>query len=236
MVLTTLAVMSMLAPAPALPARYLALGDSYTIGESVPADARWPNRLADLLRADGVDIANPQIIARTGWTTDELDAALDAVEGGATVMMTGAEPALRPAPPYQLVSLLIGVNNQYRGRPVDEYREQLRALLKRAIGYAEGQPARVVVLSIPDWGVTPFARGQGRDAAQIAREIDAHNAAKREECARAGVAYVDITGLTRAAATRPELLADDGLHPSAIDYQRWAERALPAARMALGRR
>lgn len=235
MVLTTLAMMSMLATPPAPPARYLALGDSYTIGESVPADARWPLQLAGLLRADGITIANPDIIARTGWTTDELTAALDAVERGESVILADAENAPRPAPPYQLVSLLIGVNNQYRGRPLDEYRVQLRQLIGRAIGYAGGEPGRVIVLSIPDWGVTPFAAEHGRDAAVVAAEIDAYNAAKRAECARAGVAYVDITGLTREAAARRELLADDGLHPSDIDYQRWAQAALPAARAALAR-
>ena len=134
-----------------------------------------------------------------------------------------------------MVSLLIRVNNQYRGRPIDEYRRQLRALIERAVGYAGGMPGRVIVLSIPDWGVTPFAAAHGRDAAVVGAEIDAYNTAKREECARAGVAYVDITGLTREAAARGELLADDGLHPSAIDYQRWALAALPAAKAALAR-
>jgi lysophospholipase L1-like esterase len=227
--------MSILAAPPALPLRYLALGDSYTIGESVPAAARWPNQLAELLRAEGVAMANPEIIARTGWTTDELDAALDAIEGGASVSLTDAEAAPRPAPPYQLVSLLIGVNNQYRGRPIEEYRTQLRALIARAVGYAGGHPQRVIVLSIPDWGVTPFAADEGRDASVVGAEIDACNAAKRAECARAGVAYIDITALTREAATRRELLADDGLHPSAVDYQRWAQAALAAAKAALTR-
>jgi len=236
MVFTTLAMLPILTTPSAPAARFLAIGDSYTIGESVPAAARWPNRLAELLRADGIEIANPVIIARTGWTTDELDAALDALERSESVSLTDAETAPKPAPPYQLVSLLIGVNNQYRGRPVEEFREQLRALIVRAVAYADGDSQRVIVLSIPDWGVTPFAHEHGRDAAQVAREIDAHNAAKREECAHAGVAFVDITGLTREALERPELLAADGLHPSAIDYQRWAQAALPAARKALGPR
>ena len=103
------------------------------------------------------------------------------------------------------------------------------------MGYAGGKPERVIVLSIPDWGVTPFAATHGRDAAVVAAEIDAYNAAKRAECALAGVAYIDITGLTREAATRRELLADDGLHPSAVDYRRWALAALPAAKVALAR-
>jgi lysophospholipase L1-like esterase len=233
-VFATLAMMSILASPPAPPARFLALGDSYTIGESVPAAARWPNQLGELLRADGVAIANPDTIARTGWTTDELSAALDAAERGEPVALADAELAPMPTPPYQLVSLLIGVNNQYRGRPVDEYRKQLRALIARAIGYADGEPGRVVVLSIPDWGVTPFAGEHGRDREQVGREIDAYNAAKREECTHAGVTFVNITELTREARERRELLADDGLHPSAIDYERWARAALPAARKALG--
>lgn len=234
MVFTTLAMLSMLAAPPAPPARYLALGDSYTIGESVPVAARWPNRLAELLRAGGITLANPEIIARTGWTTDELSAALDAIERGERVALADGEFGPMPAPPYRLVSLLIGVNNQYRGLPLDEYRAQLRTLIERAVAYAGGQPERVIVLSIPDWGVTPFAAEHGRDAALVGAEIDAYNAAKRAECARAEVAYIDITGLTREASTRRELLADDGLHPSAIDYQRWAQAALPAARAAIG--
>jgi lysophospholipase L1-like esterase len=234
MVFTTLAMMSILASPPAPPARYLALGDSYTIGESVPAAARWPNQLVELLRADGIAIANPDTIARTGWTTDELSAALDAAERGEPVALADAELAPMPAPPYRLVSLLIGVNNQYRGQPIDNYRSQLRALIVRAVGYADGRPGRVIVLSIPDWGVTPFAATHGRDAAVVGAEIDAYNATKRAECARAGVAFVDITALTREARERRELLAADGLHPSAIDYQRWARAALPVARKALG--
>ncbi len=234
MVFPTLTMMSILATPTAPTARYLALGDSYTIGESVPAAARWPKQLVELLRADGIAIADPDIIARTGWTTDELNAALDALENGESVALADAEFASVPGPPYQLVSLLIGVNNQYRGRPVDEFRAQLRGLIARAVGYAGDHPQRVIVLSIPDWGVTPFAREHGRDAAQVAREIDACNAIKREECTHAGVAFVDITGLTREAGKRRELLTDDGLHPSAIDYLRWAQAALPAARKALG--
>lgn len=232
MALATLTLLSMLAADAALPARHLALGDSYTIGESVPADQRWPNQLAELLRTDGANLAKPEIIARTGWTTDELSAALDALERGEAVEMAEGERAAHPAPPYQLVTLLIGVNNQYRGRSVDAYRDEFDALLARSIDYAGGQAGRVVVLSIPDWGATPFA--QGRDRAQIAHEIDAYNAAKRAACAAAGVAFVDITGLTREAAQRPELLARDGLHPAGIDYLRWAKAVLPWARRALG--
>jgi lysophospholipase L1-like esterase len=152
--------------------RYLALGDSYTIGESVPEDGRWPVQLARALRAEGIALPDPRIIATTGWTTDELSSALDM-----------AEPLGR----WQFVSLLIGVNNQYRGRTVVDYRAEFEALLLRAIGYAGGRADRVLVLSIPDWGVTPFARSQGRDPAKIAAELDAYNAAAREISARRGV-------------------------------------------------
>ena len=194
---------------------YLALGDSYTIGEGVAAEGRWPVRLAAALGAQGVPLAEPQIVATTGWTTDELSAAMDAAAF---------------APPYDLVSLLIGVNNQYRGWPADEYRGEFRHLLARAIALAGHRPSRVLVLSIPDWGVTPFARDSGRDVEQIARELDQFNAAAREEAGRAGAAFVDITPLSR---THPALLADDGLHPSDAQYALWADAALPVARRLL---
>lgn len=194
-------------PVTPTPIRILALGDSYTIGESVPPEQRWPVQLAALLRKRDLTVAEPQIIAKTGWTTDELSTAMDA----ATL-----------SPPYDLVTLLIGVNNQYRGREVDNYRVEFRALLDRAIDLAGDRPERVLVLSIPDWGVTPFAREQQRDAATVAAEIDAYNAVNREEAQRSGVAWVNITPMTREAATDTTLLAEDGLHPSGRDYARWA--------------
>jgi lysophospholipase L1-like esterase len=194
--------------------RFLALGDSYTIGEGVTPGERWPAQLAEMLRARGAAIADPEIIATTGWTTDELDAGIDAAA---------------PAGPYALVSLLIGVNNQYRGRPADEYREQLRALLRRAIGFAGGDAARVLVLSIPDWGVTPFA--EGRDRAQVAREIDLFNAIARDEARAAGARWIDITPASRRA---PSAVVADGLHPSGEQYREWAELALPEALAAMG--
>ncbi|MBD0320779.1 MAG: SGNH/GDSL hydrolase family protein [Gemmatimonadetes bacterium] len=197
---------------------YLALGDSYTIGEGVPEGERWPVRLAEMLGERGIAVEAPRIIARTGWTTDELDAAID-------------EAA--PQGPYGLVSLLIGVNNQYRGRPADEYREQFAALLARAVAFAGGDASRVLVLSIPDWGVTTFAAD--RDGAAIAREIDRFNDIAREEAERAGARFVDITPASRAAAARPGMLADDGLHPSGAAYEEWARIALPTARDAVGR-
>ena len=194
---------------------YLALGDSYTIGEGVPAEGRWPMRLAAALRMQGVALAHPAILATTGWTTDELSAAMDAAEF---------------APPYDLVSLLIGVNNQYRGRSADDYRGEFRRLLERAIALAGDRPGRTLVLSIPDWGVTPFARDSGRDTARIAAELDAFNAIAGEESRRAGAAFVDIAPISREF---PSLLAGDGLHPSAAQYALWAEAALPVARRLL---
>ena len=198
--------------------RFLALGDSYTIGEGVDEAERWPVRLAALLRERGVPIGEPRIIARTGWTTDELSAAIDEAD---------------PQGPYALVTLLIGVNNQYRGRSAEEYRAEFAGLLRRAIGFAGGEAGRVVVLSIPDWGVTPFA--EDRDRAQIAAEIDAYNAINREEARRAGAHWVDVTAQSREAGADPSFLASDGLHPSGRAYAEWARLALPAALQSLAR-
>jgi lysophospholipase L1-like esterase len=136
---------------------------------------------------------------------------------------------------WDFVSLLIGVNNQYRGRGVDDYRGQFNDLLERAIAYAGDRANRVLVLSIPDWGITPFARREGRDGAQIARELDHYNAAAREACNRHGVAFVDIAPVVRECGGEAEMLAEDGLHPSAAMYARWAHLALPVARGMLAR-
>lgn len=198
--------------------RYLALGDSYTIGEAVAAEGRWPHQLAAALRHAGTGLDDPHTIATTGWTTDELDAGIDR-DG--------------PQGPFDLVSLLIGVNNQYRGRPLDEYGAQFQALLRRAIGFAGGQAGRVLVLSFPDWGVTPFGAGSGRDLAAIARETDAFNAAAAAISSDHGVAFVDITDISRAQGHDPAMIASDGLHPSAAMYALWAQRAEPVARSLL---
>lgn len=202
-----------------MPATFLALGDSYTIGEGVAPGERWPVQLVERLRDEGVDVGDPQIVATTGWTTDELAAAMEATP---------------VAPPYDLVTLLIGVNNQYRGRGVDEYRAQFRGLLQRAIELAGGSAAHVIVVSTPDWGVTPFAAREGRDAARVAREIDAFNAAACAEAGSAGAHWVDVTTLSRAPGLRDELVAD-GLHPSGAQYARWVDGILPAARTILAR-
>lgn len=199
------------------PVRYLALGDSYTIGEAVPEALRLPVQLANRLRAqNAIDVIDAEIVATTGWTTDELAAGIDAAA---------------PGGPHDLVTLLIGVNNQYRGRGLEEYREQFRGLLKRAIGFAGGVRERVIVLSIPDWGVTPFA--EGRDRARIASEIDAFNEVNRDEANREGARYVDITPISRRAEEEPGLIAEDGLHPSGEMYRLWVEAIVPEAVAAL---
>ena len=194
---------------------YLALGDSYTIGEGAPEADRWPVRLAALLRAEGIALADPRSIATTGWTTDELASAMDAAE---------------PLGEWDFVSLLIGVNNQYRGGDVDDYVGEFATLLQRAIALAGGRAGRVLALSIPDWGVTPFARDSGRDPARIAAELDAYNEAAKEICASLGVAFVDITGISRDGGGEPDMLANDGLHPSGTMYARWVDPVLPVAR------
>jgi lysophospholipase L1-like esterase len=200
--------------------RFLALGDSYTIGEGVTPAGTWPAQLAVRLRGDGTVPGGPavRVIAQTGWTTDELAAAMDAAE---------------LAPPYALVTLLIGVNNQYRGRSLDNYRGEFANLLERAIDLAGGEPRRVVVVSIPDWGVTRFARGQDRDVSRTAREIDAFNASARDLARAQGAAFVDITAVSREAGDAGDQLVADGLHPSAAQYMRWTDLIFPAAREAI---
>jgi lysophospholipase L1-like esterase len=194
---------------------YLALGDSYSIGEGVEERGRWPVQLAQALRDEGIALEDPRIIATTGWTTDELACAVDAAE---------------PLGEWDFVSLLVGVNDQYRGRDVDDYVGAYATLLQRAIALAGGRAGRVLALSIPDWSVTPFARDSGRDRALIAAELDAYNQAAREICASLGVACVDIADISRDGGGDADMLVSDGLHPSAAMYARWVQAALPVAR------
>ncbi|XVJ65988.1 MAG: SGNH/GDSL hydrolase family protein [Lacibacter sp.] len=189
------------------PTTYLAIGDSYTIGESVPASKNFPNQTAALLKKAGINITEPTIIAKTGWTTDELQEQLSRT---------------RLAVPFDFVTLLIGVNNQYRGRSAEEYAKQFEELLQQAIDYAGGKTNHVIVLSIPDWGITPFA--EGRDRKQIAKEIDFYNSINERISKQYKVHYINITPFTREAAADKTLVAKDGLHPSAKDYARWAEK------------
>ncbi len=186
---------------------YLALGDSYTIGESVDPEMRWPVQLVDSLKKDSINIADANIVARTGWTTDEL--------------MIGIESE-NPGNDYDLVSLLIGVNNQYRGRDIYNFREELVELIDIAIKSANNVADNVIVLSIPDWGVMPFASGRDKD--KIAEEIDAFNNVVKEECSYAGIKFFDITEISRRAAYDPSLIAGDGLHPSGKMYGLWVDK------------
>jgi lysophospholipase L1-like esterase len=164
-------------------------------------------------------MSDPHILARTGWTTGELAAAIEQTEF---------------EPEYELVSVLIGVNNQYRGYDLEPYREEFADLLKRAIAFAGGEPGHVLVLSIPDWGMTPFAGNDRRTAETITTEIAAFNAINREETLRLGAVYIDIFPISQGAYADPDLIAADGLHPSAAQYELWAEAALPAAMGILG--
>jgi len=204
-------------PAAAVP-RYLALGDSYTIGESVPESEQWPVQLARMLQARGIPLAEPFVIARTGWTTEQLTTALDSA---------GLQSQ------FDLVSLLIGVNNQYRGLSSGDYRREVGTLLDRAIAYANHKPQRVFMLSIPDWGVTPFAKGGTRDRERIASEIDLFNTIAREEALARKVAFVDITPISRGPGASPGMITGDGLHPSGKQYALWAKEALPVAERLL---
>ncbi|HUF38926.1 MAG TPA: SGNH/GDSL hydrolase family protein [Anaerolineales bacterium] len=200
--------------------RYLALGDSFTIGEAVPEAGRWPVQLAAMLREAGVKVEDPDILARTGWTTGELAAAIAASDFDTE---------------YELVSLLIGANNQFRGYALEDYRGEFAALVEQAIDLAGGDPGRVIVLSIPDWGMTSFAERDARSPAVITEEIAEFNRINREESERIGVAYVDIFPISELAYDDPTLIAGDGLHPSAAQYALWAQAALPVVQGILGR-
>ena len=186
--------------------RFLALGDSYTIGESVDPSERWPVQLAAAMRAEGLLLEDPIIIAQTGWTTSDLLAQIEASQ---------------PQGPFDLVTLLIGVNNQYQGKDIESYREEFGKLLELSINLAGNNPGRVVVLSIPDWGVTPFAEGRERD--RIRAQIDQFNRVNQTESLAAGVHYVDVTPISRQAAEDSRLLAADQLHPSGKMYAAWVD-------------
>lgn len=183
----------------------LFLGDSYTIGELVPLYANYPYQTIQLLRQEGFGFYAPEIIAKTGWTTDELSAQI----ANTTFLKS-----------YDFVCLLIGVNNQYRGRDVENFQIEFEALLQKAIFFANGIAANVTVLSIPDWGVTPFAEGKDRN--KIALEIDAYNAVCKTLADKNGCAYIDITDSQRSDGNKSEFLAPDLLHPGELEYKKWA--------------
>ncbi|MEY3059693.1 MAG: hypothetical protein RL000_1045 [Bacteroidota bacterium] len=186
---------------------YLALGDSYTIGESLPLKDNFPYQTVDLLKQKGIQISKPVIVAKTGWTTDELMTAIEMQQ------LKGQ---------FNFVSLLIGVNNQYRGRDIENYQKEFEQLLQKAIAFAGGTTNHVFVLSIPDWGATPFA--EGRDRLKIANEIDQFNSVNKKISERFKVNYIEITAGTREASKDPSLVAEDKLHPSKKEYARWAEK------------
>lgn len=188
---------------------YLALGDSYTIGEAIPLHNNFPYQVVQLLRNKGYKFYAPEIIARTGWTTDELLQAISQY------------PFL---PKYDFVTLLIGVNNQYRGRDVIEYKQQFEELLKKAIEFANGKKEHVVVISIPDYSVTSHAKAM--DTEKISKEIDVFNNVNKALTIQYKVHYADITPGSRVAQNDPELVAQDGLHPSGKEYAKWSEKVV----------
>jgi lysophospholipase L1-like esterase len=186
---------------------YLALGDSYTIGEAVPLQSSFPCQTVQMLRKSEFHFMAPEIIAETGWTTLDLDRAI-------------SDHSFLPK--YDFVSLLIGVNNQYRGGDVIEYKEQLEELLKKAIGLANGKKDHVVLISIPDYGITPFAKAMDKD--KITREIDVFNSVSKALSIQYKVHYIDITAASRTTPNDVTLVAGDGLHPSSKEYSKWARK------------
>ena len=192
-------------PAPPKPIKYLALGDSYTIGHSVQQSLRYPIQLANKLEIDSIPIDTTIIIAKTGWRTDDLITAIN----DANLTDT-----------FDLVSLLIGVNNQYQGIPLSVYETEFPELLQTAIQFAGGDKENVFVLSIPDYGYTPF--GQGNQTT-ISAELDIYNNLNKTFTEQEGVSWFDITPISRNGLDQPELVATDGLHPSGEMYRQWME-------------
>lgn len=189
---------------------FLALGDSYTIGQSVADSLRWPNQLVKTLNKEETKLEAPKIIAQTGWTTDELLTAINA----ANIKVK-----------YDYVSLLIGVNNQYRGRSVENFEPEFIKLLNRAIAMTNNGATRVFVLSIPDWGAMPFAKGQ--DRSRITTEINAYNNSIKRICGQRNIDFFDITPISREALNNPSYVAVDGLHPSGEMYAEWVKTVTP---------
>jgi lysophospholipase L1-like esterase len=202
-------------PPTVLKKSYLALGDSYTIGQGVTAADRFPAQTAAWLLQKGFSIDTLTYIATTGWTTNNLQAAIN---------------TQNPAP-HDVVSLLIGVNDQYQTRDTTGYRQRFTVLLQKSIELARGKKTNVVVLSIPDYSVTPFAASS--DTARIRQEIDWFNDINKSVTLAYNIAYLDITPSTREARNNPALIATDRLHPSGLEYKKWAERLGPLFESAL---
>lgn len=206
--LVLLSTMDIHSQSPTANAKFLALGDSYTIGESVLEKERWPMQLAAALRDKGRPIEDPRIIGVTGWRTDQLKDAI---------------AAANLQNEYGLVSLLIGVNNQYQKKSAESYAPEFEELLRLAVTLAGGKKENVFVVSIPDYGFTPFGKSNQAD---ISKGIDAYNKVNKRITDRMGIRYVDITDLTKEGLAKPEYVAADGLHPSGKMYNLWVERIL----------
>ena len=197
---------------------YLALGDSYTIGQNVTADQRWPVLLVKDLKKNGNAVRRPDIIATTGWLTTHLIYSLN------------AKP---PVKKYDLVSLLIGVNNQYQGLSIDQFRKEFRELLTKSTSYTGGDSSKVFVLSIPDWGVTLSTSPANRD--RIAKDIDHFNEVVKEECDKQNILFIDITPISRQALDNPSMIASDGLHFSGKMHQLWVDKVSPIVQQRINR-
>jgi lysophospholipase L1-like esterase len=192
--------------------KMLALGDSYTIGASVDINERWPHQFISAIRAMGFEGRDPDYIARSGWTTRDL--------------ILGINSMLDEDKSYNLVSILIGVNNQYRRIPVDTYEPDLRKIVDLALGVVNQETSRLMILSIPDYAYTPFGGGNAR----VSSEIDEYNEIKRKVADEYQIAFIDITPISREGLLKPSLVASDGLHPSAVQYGQWVEAIIPRIR------
>ncbi|NQU32933.1 MAG: T9SS type A sorting domain-containing protein, partial [Bacteroidetes bacterium] len=189
--------------------RMLALGDSYTIGASVAERVRWPHQFIDALRARGFTGNYPDYIAKSGWTTKNL--------------LQGIDANLNENIGYNLVSILIGVNNQYQGVPINSYSPDLREIIDIALKLVQNNKSKVFILSIPDYAYTPFGNGN----TSISNGIDEYNRIKRSIASEYGIAFIDITPISREGLNDPSLVAIDGLHPSAVQYGKWVKEIIP---------
>lgn len=198
------------------PIRYLALGDSYTIGESVSQDVRWPVQLVDKLQEDSYGVAAPVIIAKTGWTTDELQTAIKDADLNTD---------------FDMVSLSIGVNNQYRGYPIDQYIKEFESLLKQAISFASEDARKVFVISIPNYGVTPFGMKKGET--RIRQELLRYDSIADSISSLYDVHFINITPISEKAKRDLSYVAKDQLHPSGKQYTEWVNLIFPQVKSIL---
>ena len=188
------------------PNSFIALGDSYTIGEGVNEDERWPNQFVDVAYENGVDFDQPMIIAETGWKTYDLLNAINQTNF---------------TKKYDYISLLIGVNNQFNSRPIDEFEEDLNKLMDE-MKRIKKNDGNIIIISIPDWGYTPF--GESNDMSDISEKINLFNSSLRKFASTNDLKYVDVTEISRRAINEPDLITNDNLHPSGIMYLEWAKK------------